>query len=73
MDIKITKNMKTNMAVEKYPAMKEVFVKYFGNGCFDCPAFGSEDIAFACTMHGTDAEQFVKECREAIEKAQQGI
>ncbi|MBI5682277.1 MAG: DUF1858 domain-containing protein [Deltaproteobacteria bacterium] len=73
MDIKITKNMKTNEAVEKYPAVKEVFIKYFGKGCFDCPAFGSEDIAFACTMHGTDVEQFVKECIEAVGKTQKGI
>lgn len=73
MEIKITKDMKTNEAVEKYPAIKEVFIKYFGKGCFDCHVFGSEDIAFACTMHGTDVEQFVKECIEAVEKTQKGI
>ncbi|OGP30122.1 MAG: hypothetical protein A2073_07805 [Deltaproteobacteria bacterium GWC2_42_11] len=69
--MKITKDMKTNEAVEKYPAIKEVFIKYFGKGCFDCPAFGSEDIGFACTMHGTDVEQFVKECIEAVERMQE--
>lgn len=70
MEINITKNMKTNEAVEKYPAVKEVFIKYFGKGCFDCPAFGSEDIAFACAMHGTDADVFVKECIEAVQRVQ---
>lgn len=73
MEIKITKDMKTNEAVEKYPAIKEVFIKYFGKGCFDCPAFGSEDLAFACAMHSTDVEQFVKECAEAVGKAQKGV
>lgn len=67
-EIKIHKGMKTTEVTNAYPAAKSVFVKYFGKGCFDCPAFGTEDVAFACLMHNTNADQFVKECVEAVER-----
>ncbi len=66
--ININKKMKTTEVVNNYPAAKIVFIKYFGRGCFDCPAFGTEDVAFACLMHNTNADQFVKECIEAVVK-----
>ena len=40
----ITKEMTTGEVTEKYPATKAVFAKHFGKSCFDCPAFGTEDI-----------------------------
>ncbi|MGR3309652.1 MAG: DUF1858 domain-containing protein [Candidatus Brocadiales bacterium] len=66
----ITKKMSTGEVTTKYPATKDVFVKYFGKSCFDCPAFGTEDINLACMMHNTDVDKFVKECIEAAEKEQ---
>ncbi|MBI4554467.1 MAG: DUF1858 domain-containing protein [Planctomycetes bacterium] len=60
--------MKTSEVTDRYPAAKTVFAKYFGVGCFTCPAFGTEDVAFACLMHNTNADQFVKECIEAVKK-----
>lgn len=67
-EIVITKKMKTSEVTDRYPAAKTVFTKYFGVGCFTCPAFGTEDVAFACLMHNTNADQFVKECIEAVKK-----
>jgi hypothetical protein len=67
-EILINKKMKTTEVTNRYPAAKSVFVKYFGKGCFDCPAFGTEDVNFACLMHNTNADQFVKECIEAVQK-----
>lgn len=67
-EIVITKKMKTSEVTDRYPAAKSVFVKHFGKGCFDCPAFGTEDVAFACLMHNTDPDQFVRECIEAVQK-----
>ena len=67
-EIAITKKMKTTEVTDRYPAAKSVFVKHFGKGCFDCPAFGTEDVAFACLMHNTNPDQFVRECIEAVEK-----
>ncbi|MEK7822062.1 MAG: DUF1858 domain-containing protein [Planctomycetota bacterium] len=67
-EIVITKKMKTSEVTDRYPAAKTVFTKYFGVGCFTCPAFGTEDLAFACMMHNTNVDQFVKECIEAVKK-----
>ena len=64
----ITKKMTTGEVTEKYPATKDVFSKHFGNSCFDCPAFGTEDINLACMMHNTDVEMFVNELIEAAQK-----
>jgi hybrid cluster-associated redox disulfide protein len=66
--LNITKKMTTGEVTEKYPATKEVFSKHFGKSCFDCPAFGTEDINLACMMHNTDVEMFVNELIEAARK-----
>lgn len=54
--------------VRKYPAVESVFVKYFGSGCFSCPAFGMEDVDFACSMHTTNPERFAHDCLAVIRK-----
>ncbi len=66
--VAITKKMTTGEVTEKYPATKEVFSKHFGKSCFDCPAFGTEDINLACMMHNTDVDKFVSELIEASQK-----
>ena len=63
--LNITKKMTTGEVTEKYPATKAVFSKHFGKSCFDCPAFGTEDINLACMMHNTDVDMFVNELIEA--------
>jgi iron-sulfur cluster repair protein YtfE (RIC family) len=70
-EIMINKKMKTSEVTNRYPAAKTVFTKYFGAGCFTCPAFGTEDVAFACLMHNTNVDQFVKECIEAVKKGRE--
>ncbi|MFQ5862397.1 MAG: hypothetical protein ACE5IC_04665 [Candidatus Brocadiales bacterium] len=70
-EITIHKKMKTTEVTDRYPAARSVFVKHFGKGCFDCPAFGTEDVAFACLMHNTDVDQFVRECIEAVQKGRE--
>ncbi len=66
--VAITKKMTTGEVTEKYPATKEVFSKHFGKSCFDCPAFGTEDINLACMMHNTGVDKFVNELTEAAQK-----
>ncbi len=66
--VAITKKMTTGEVTKKYPATKEVFSKHFGKSCFDCPAFGTEDINLACMMHNTDVDKFVSELIEAVQK-----
>ncbi len=65
--VAITKKMTTGEVTKKYPATKEVFSKHFGKSCFDCPAFGTEDINLACMMHNTDVDKFVSELIEAAQ------
>jgi hybrid cluster-associated redox disulfide protein len=65
--VAITKKMTTGEVTKKYPATKEVFSKHFGKSCFDCPAFGTEDINLACMMHNTDVDKFVSELIEAVQ------
>lgn len=66
-DVKRVLSSKTGELVERYPAVKAVFKKYFGEGCFSCPAFGTEDVAFACSMHNTPPELFARECLRAMQ------
>lgn len=66
--VSITKDMTTGEVTEKYPATKAVFSKHFGKSCFDCPAFGTEDINLACMMHNTDVDMFVNELIDAAQK-----
>lgn len=56
------------LLVSEYPQVQSIFIKYFGEGCFSCPAFGREDVNFACSMHNTDPETFASECLELIKK-----
>lgn len=67
-DLNITGEMTTGEVTTKWPTTKEVFTKHFGSSCFTCPAFGTEPISLACSMHGTDMNMFVSELIEAAKK-----
>lgn len=67
-ELNITPAMTTGEVTTKWPTTKEVFTKHFGASCFTCPAFGSEPISLACSMHGTDVNMFVSELIEAAKK-----
>ncbi len=47
--------------IRNHPETREVFLKHFGSGCFDCPGQAYESIDMACRMHGVDTETFMKE------------
>ena len=66
-EINITGEMTTGEVTERWPSTREVFTRHFGSGCFTCPAFGSEPISMACSMHSTDLEMFVSELIAAAE------
>jgi len=52
--------------LKKYPASKDTFQKYFGDGCFDCPGQEYESIDMACRMHNVDPDKFLKELKETL-------
>ena len=55
--------------VQQHPEVKIIFTKYFGPGCFECPAFGTETVSFACLMHHTDLVAFARDCLALIESS----
>lgn len=60
---KITKDSKLNEVIEKYPAIREVFIKhgmpkYVGR-------LPSEKIEFFCRMHRVDINQLLDELNKA--------
>ncbi|MCL4873249.1 DUF1858 domain-containing protein [bacterium] len=63
----ITRDMIIGEVMEKYPGTAEVFRKYFGKGCFDCPGSGYEDIDFGSGMHNADIDALLRELNEAAE------
>lgn len=62
----ITQDILIGKIIENYPKSRDVFQKYFGDGCFNCPGQSYESIDMACRMHGVDPELFLKELKEAV-------
>lgn len=61
----ITKEMKIDEVLQKYPQAIEVFIKH-GFHCLGCAAANYEDIESGAKVHGIDTEEFVKELNKAI-------
>lgn len=67
----ITKKMKLNEVIQKYPETIEVFFKY-GLGCIGCSYASFETIEEGCKAHGIDADKLVKELNEEIKDEDKG-
>jgi len=52
--------------VARYPATREVFLRYFGAGCFDCPGQAMESVAQGALMHDMSVEELVRELNRAV-------
>lgn len=63
----ITKEMKIEDVIKKYPETVGVFVR-FGFHCVGCVIANLESIEDGAKAHGIIAEELVKELNEAIEK-----
>ncbi len=64
--ITITANILIGDVIAKYPKSKDVFSKYFGDGCFDCPGQSYESVDLACRMHGVEPNVFLEELNIAL-------
>ncbi len=62
----ISGDMAIGTAIAEYPATKEVFLRYFGSGCFDCPGQTIESIQQGAMMHNVDEEELVRALNEAV-------
>lgn len=52
--------------LQEYPEARQVFQRYFGSGCFDCPGQAFESVSMACKMHGVDEQKFLDELADAV-------
>ncbi|MEK7865859.1 MAG: DUF542 domain-containing protein [Planctomycetota bacterium] len=61
--------MNIGEVIGRFPETKVVFSHFFGDSCFTCPSFGMEDLYTACSMHGTNVEDFVAACNQVATNA----
>lgn len=64
----ITKDMIIGELLERYPEVKPVFEKYFGDGCCTCPGSKNEDITFGSMMHNVNPDLVVDELNRSLGK-----
>jgi len=62
---KITKQMKIEEALKKYPETAEVFAKY-GFHCIGCIAASFESIKQGAEAHGIDVDELIEDLNKAI-------
>ena len=63
--MKITKDMKIDEVLKKYPKTAEVFTKH-GFHCIGCIAASFESIEQGATAHEVDVEELVKDLNKVI-------
>lgn len=66
---KITKDMRIDEILKKYPETAEVFVKN-GIHCVGCIAANFESIEQGAIAHGITPEELVEELNEVVEKGE---
>ncbi|MFH1129117.1 MAG: DUF1858 domain-containing protein [Patescibacteria group bacterium] len=63
----ITKEMKIEEVLQKYPETMEIFMKY-GFHCLGCASASFENVEDGATVHGIDIDKFIEELNATIEK-----
>jgi len=63
---KITKEMKIEEIIQKYPKVIEVFLEYNFH-CVGCAAASFENLEQGALAHGIDVEKLVNDLNKAIE------
>lgn len=56
----IDKNMKIGELLEQFPEKADILLEA-GMHCLGCPASQAETLEEACSVHGIDVEELVKE------------
>jgi len=62
----ITQSMIIGDVLGKYPETRNVFMKYYGAGCFSCPGQATETIKQSAMMHTVDINRLIEELNQAI-------
>lgn len=53
--------------LKRHPSTREVFRKYYGEGCFTCPGQSMESVAQSAMMHNVELEKLLLELNQATE------
>lgn len=64
---KITKDMKIDEVLKKYPETVTVFAKH-GFHCIGCVAASFESIEQGAVAHGVDVEELIEDLNKTIKK-----
>jgi hybrid cluster-associated redox disulfide protein len=64
---KISKEMKIDEILQKYPESVEIFLKH-GFHCLGCAAASFENLEEGAKAHGIDADKLVDELNEIVNK-----
>lgn len=56
--------------LKKHPSTKEVFRKYYGEGCFTCPGQAMESVAQSAMMHNVELEKLLDELNLAARQTE---
>ena len=64
--MKITKDMKIDEVLKKYPEIVVVFTKH-GFHCIGCAAASFESIEQGALAHGVDVEKLIKDLNKTVE------
>lgn len=64
---KITKQMKIEEVIRKYPQTAEIFAKH-GFHCIGCVAASFENIEQGANAHGIDVDELIEDLNKTIEK-----
>ncbi len=63
---KIEPSMIIGDVLAMYPASRDVFLKFFGEGCFSCPGQATETVSQSAQMHGVDVDVFMEELNKVV-------
>jgi hybrid cluster-associated redox disulfide protein len=66
LSLNITPDTLIGDAIAAFPRTREVFMRYFGEGCFDCPGQAVESIEQGALMHNVDTRDLIRSLNEAI-------
>ncbi len=49
-----------------FPETEDIFRRYFGEGCFDCPGQSVESLSMSASLHNIDENELIDAINEVI-------
>ncbi len=58
--------------ITSFPATEDVFRRYYGAGCFDCPGQSMESVSMSASLHNLNEAEVLEALNEAISAGKEG-